>query len=110
MPLFQYKIIGEDGRESKGIIDADSLFMAKERLRKQRLLITSIKGVSRSSSRTILNQSQLLSFTRELAQLLKAGLPLYEGLVTIEEKHRQSKIQCAFCRYLRFTEKWLEFF
>lgn len=96
MPLFQYKVIGEDGRESKGIIDADSLFMAKERLRKQKLLISSIKGIASSSSRTILNQSQLLSFTRELAQLLKAGLPLYESLVTIEEKHRQSKVHVLF--------------
>jgi general secretion pathway protein F/type IV pilus assembly protein PilC len=96
MPLFQYKIIGEDGKEHKGVLDADSLFMAKERLRKQKLLITSIQGISSSSSRTILNQSQLLSFTRELAQLLKAGLPLYESLVTIEEKHRQSKVHVLF--------------
>ncbi len=104
MPLFQYKTIGEDGRESRGVIDADSLFMAKERLRKQKLLITSIKGISTSSSKTVLNPSQLLSFTRELAQLLNAGLPLYESLVTIEEKYRQSKIHVLFvdlCDHLK---------
>jgi general secretion pathway protein F/type IV pilus assembly protein PilC len=96
MPLFQYKIIGEDGKEQKGILDADSLFMAKERLRKQKLLITSIQSISGSASRVVLKQSQLLSFTRELAQLLKAGLPLYESLVTIEEKHRKSKVHVLF--------------
>ena len=98
MPLFQYKAIGEDGRESKGIIDADSLFMAKERLRKQRILIISIGGLadSNKSSRMILNETQLLSFTRELTQLLKAGLPLYESLVTIEEKQRSSKSHVLF--------------
>ncbi len=97
MPLFQYKAIGDDGKQSKGIIDADSLFMAKERLRKQRILITSIVSLSESkSSRVILNENQLLSFTRELTQLLKAGLPLYESLVTIEEKQRSSKSHVLF--------------
>ncbi len=105
MPLFQYKAIGEDGRESKGVIDADSLFMAKERLRKQRILITTIQSLADSkSSRVVLNSNQLLSFTRELAQLLKAGLPLYEGLVTIEEKYRSSKVHVLFadlCDHLK---------
>jgi general secretion pathway protein F/type IV pilus assembly protein PilC len=97
MPLFQYKAIGDDGRESKGIINADSLFMAKERLRKQKVLITSIISLSEAkSSRVILNENQLLSFTRELMQLLKAGLPLYESLVTIEEKQRSSKAHLLF--------------
>lgn len=97
MPLFQYKAIGDDGRESKGIIDADSLFMAKERLRKQKILIISIMSLAESkSSRVVLNENQLLSFTRELTQLLKAGLPLYESLVTIEEKQRSSKVHVLF--------------
>ncbi len=97
MPLFQYKAITEDGRESKGVIDADSLAMAKERLRSQRVLITSIVGVSSFKSNPVnLSETQLLSFTRELTQLLNAGLPLYESLVTIEEKQRSSKAHVLF--------------
>jgi general secretion pathway protein F len=97
MPLFQYKAIGEDGREAKGVVDADSIAMAKERLRNQRILITSIVSVAASKSSTIkLNETQLLSFTRELTQLLNAGLPLYESLVTIEEKQRSSKVHVLF--------------
>ncbi len=97
MPLFQYKALREDGRESKGVIDADSLYMAKERLRNQKILITTITSISASRSTKIkLNEAQLLSFTRELAQLLKAGLPLYESLVTIEEKQRSSKVHVLF--------------
>jgi general secretion pathway protein F/type IV pilus assembly protein PilC len=97
MPLFRYKAIQEDGRESKGVIDADSLAMAKERLRKQRVLVTSIEGWSGgSSSKPRLSPAQLLSFTRELTQLLKAGLPLYESLLTIEEKHQKTKAHSLF--------------
>ncbi len=97
MPLFQYKAIGLEGKEIKGIIDADSLLMAKERLRKQKLLITSLNAITNSpKSRAVLTEAQLLSFTRELAQLLKAGLPLYEALVTIEEKHRSASNHVLF--------------
>ena len=100
MPLFQYQAIAEDGKKCKGVIDADSLFMAKERLRKQKVFITAIEGISSQktahTSRAFLNETQLLDFTRELAQLLKAGLPLYESLVTIEEKHKQGKAHILY--------------
>src|SRR3989339_787235 len=97
MPLFQYKAIGEDGRESKGVVDADSLLMAKEKLRKQRILVTAIHSLSSLQKNQVsLNDAQLLSFTRELSQLLKAGLPLYESLVTIEEKQRSTKVHVLF--------------
>ena len=97
MPLFRYKAIGDDGKETKGVIDADSLVMAKDKLRKQRILVTSLDTFAQSkSSKVILNPAQLLAFTRELAQLLKAGVPLYESLLTIEEKQKQSKIHPLF--------------
>lgn len=97
MPLFRYKAIGDDGRESKGVIDADSLTMAKERLRKQKILVTFIDSFTEGKiSKIILHPSQLLSFTRELTQLLKAGLPLYESLLTIEEKQRNTKTHALF--------------
>ena len=38
----------------------------------------------------------LIAFTRDLAQLLQAGLPLYESLVTIEEKHRGARYHAIF--------------
>jgi general secretion pathway protein F len=96
MPLFQYKALTEEGKNIKGVIDADSLAFAKERLRKQKILVTSLIALSEKRQQLTLNKTQLLSFTRELTQLLKAGLPLYESLVTIEEKHRRSKIHPLF--------------
>ena len=96
MPLFQYKAIGVGGRGIKGIIDADSLLMAKDRLRGQQILVTSIFLLRSEGHVLSLKPDQLLAFTREIAQLLKAGLPLYESLLAIEEKQRSSKKHALF--------------
>jgi type II secretory pathway component PulF len=42
MPLYRYSAIGSDGKAIKGVIDADSLPVAKERLRKQQVLVTTV--------------------------------------------------------------------
>lgn len=91
MPLFQYRAITPEGRSIKGTIDADSLIQAKERLRQEKVLVTSLQAIGAKRQPIALNKTQLLGFTRELTQLLKAGLPLYESLCTIEEKQRRSK-------------------
>ncbi len=96
MPLFRYTAVGPEGKTFKGVIDADSLPTAKERLRKQQILVTSLFPIQSKENQLILPPSLLLSFTREIAQLLKAGLPLYEGLVTIEEKYRKHKAHPLF--------------
>jgi general secretion pathway protein F len=96
MPLFQYKAIGADGRSIKGVVDADSLRIAKERLRKEQVLVTSIGSLQLQGKALQLKPQQLQSFTRELAQLLKAGLPLYESLLTIEEKQRGTPVHPLF--------------
>ena len=43
-----------------------------------------------------LNSAMLLAFTRELSQLLGSGLPLYESLLTIEEKYRRHRTHPLF--------------
>ncbi|MFI5334926.1 MAG: type II secretion system F family protein, partial [Chlamydiales bacterium] len=63
--------------------------LAKERLLKQEMLLTRL--AVHEKKEIILPKSLLLTFTRELAQLLQAGLPLYESLLTVEEKYRRQK-------------------
>jgi len=70
--------------------------MAKEKLRKQKVLVTEITSLEGQKRKSVLTPSQLLGFTRELAQLLKAGLPLYESLVTLEEKQKKTKNHALF--------------
>lgn len=91
MPIYEYKGINDCGKKTKGVVDADSLARAKEKLKELRTIPLSLSQVNAQSKHVQLAPPLLLSFTRELAQLLKAGLPLYECLLTIEEKYRKTK-------------------
>lgn len=104
MPLFRYSAVNATGKTVKGVIDADSLLVAKEKLRKQQILVTSVVSIKNKQDQLVLPSSMLLAFTRELAQLLKAGLPLYESLTTIEEKYHRHKAHSLFldlCDHLK---------
>lgn len=89
MGLFRYKAIAVDGKALHGVIEADSLEHAKEKLWKEQVYTTALNPVGDKVAKLHLKGPQLLRFTQELAQLLQAGLPLYESLVTIEEKHKR---------------------
>lgn len=104
MPLFRYSAVSPEGRAIKGVIDADSLPVAKERLRKQQVMVTAVTLLQSKQDQLHLPPPMLLAFTRELSQLLNAGLPLYESLLTIEEKHRRHKAHPLFldlCDHLK---------
>lgn len=96
MSLFRYKAIDSKGKTKKGVIDADSLTEAKKRLQKEQILVIEIVALRSDADAMILRPEQLLAFTRELAQLLKAGLPLYESLLTLEEKRKHTKTHALF--------------
>lgn len=91
MVLFRYRALNAQGKSFTGVIDADSLSSAKERLRKTQVLVTELIALKSSSYEISLPPPLLLNLTRQIAQLLRAGLPLYESLVTIEEKYRRHR-------------------
>jgi len=95
MPIFRYKALTDTGKKIGGVIDADSLDLAKQRLLRDKVLVTKLTPV-KAKGEVSLASSALLSFTRELGQLLNAGLPLYEALVTIEEKHQRHRTHSLF--------------
>ena len=55
-----------------------------------------IFSLSEKTKQSRLSDQLLVSFTRDLAQLLRAGLPLYESLVAIEEKYKTHKAHALF--------------
>ncbi len=104
MPLYRYHSISDLGKKIRGIIDADSLTSAKEKLRKDHILITDIALLDHQKRETRIPFSSLLDFTRILEQLLLAGIPLYESLIIIEEKYRRHRfhpILIDFCDALK---------
>ncbi len=96
MALYQYKALSKDGRPKIGMINADSIEMAKERLRKEQILVTKLFSYTKKGAEFTISSSLLIGFTRDLHVLLRAGLPLYDSLVTLEEKYRRTKIHPIF--------------
>ena len=87
MPVYHYQAL-EGGKKRKGFIEAASLEDAKQKLREQNILITSLTTTSTLSKKQNLSSIQLLSFTTMLNQLVSANIPLYESLVAVEEQMR----------------------
>lgn len=91
MALFQYQAISETGKKYKGHVYADTLTEAKRKLLAKDIFLTQIDPIRGKESSIILSKIEVLRFTQELSKLLKAGLPLYEALVTLEEKYQEQK-------------------
>ncbi|MCH9626852.1 MAG: Type II secretion system protein F [Chlamydiales bacterium] len=88
--LFQYRYIDSKGRKRKGLIDAVHFEDAKEKLRAQKILLTSlVSTTSQKKKGHQIGKQALINFTTQLYSLLKAGLPLYESLLSLEEQYRQ---------------------
>ncbi len=89
--LFQYEAITASGKKKKGAINADSFANAKDALRRQKILVTQLIECKEKKKERCLPSSMVINFTRDLSLLLRSGLPLYEALLTIEEKYRTTK-------------------
>ena len=87
MPVYHYQAVTEKGKK-KGFIEAASLEDAKQKLREQNIMITSLGTTSSLSRKQNLSPEKLLSFTTMLTQLVSADIPLYESLLAVEEQVR----------------------
>lgn len=87
MPLFVYQYLNEKEQKKKSIIDALNLEDAKEKLRKQKILFFQVK-----EKKTCYNKKvpllTLAIFSKQLAVLLRSGLPLYESLKALQEQYQ----------------------
>lgn len=90
MPVFEYKGLTAEGKDASGFIDAENLQSAKIKLRRSGVFPVEVseetgKKVEGEPSpvRSILRRvkkQEISVFTRQLATLLAAGLPLMEAL------------------------------
>lgn len=96
MALFQYEALSDLGKKVQGVVTADTMILAKEKLSQDSFFVTKISQKGQSSRALLLSEAQRLNFTRDLAQLLRAGLPLFESLLAIEEKYRTAKSHLVF--------------
>lgn len=88
MVFYKYHALSDLGKKVRGVIDAESIVQATQKLNQQKILILELKELKRQSK---IPKNAVLLFTQELARLIKAGLALYEALQTLEEKYRGTK-------------------
>ena len=81
---FTWKGKDKNGNSSKGKIDAASVALAKAQLRKQGIIPSGVKkqvnaGIFSSESKPI-KPVDIAFFTRQMATMMKSGVPLLQGL------------------------------
>lgn len=83
--LIKYKKLTVTGALIEGTADYDSLEDAKNQLINQGELLLELK-LLKSKQEFKLNSSELFEFTYQMHQLIAAGLPIYESLLSLKEK------------------------
>lgn len=94
-PIFDYKAFSSDGKAQKGIVEAEHAKAARQKLKKQGLMVTEVieksaakpgssGGVPFLGGRVSVKDTAMM--TRQLASLIKANIPLVEALNALVEQ------------------------
>ena len=96
MGAYQYQALKKSGNTCKGVIEADSERHARQLLREQGMIPTEIATLRKSNiakNKDKLSTQDLSLFTRQLATLLAAGIPVEESLQGVGEQTDNDKIR-----------------
>jgi general secretion pathway protein F len=110
VPVYDYKGLTPTGDAKAGIIDADSPREARIKLRSQNVLVTQIaprsgtvKTAAKEQKKPLLQfrrsakgKKEIPIYTRQLATLLKSGIPLAQALSALIEQTQIPDLEAAF--------------
>jgi general secretion pathway protein F len=100
MPAFSYQALDAQGGTQSGVVEADSARAARNQLRAQALVpinLTALRASSSDKPRPVgwqsvaLSRSELTTWTRQLAGLVGAGLPLERALSALADEAEQPR-------------------
>src|SRR5215510_12776496 len=106
MAVYAWRGVNASGKDVKGLDDADSPKALRLTLRRQGVLVTQLEeeSVARTRDARNVNFKRLISrvsltdlalTTRQLATLLKAGIPLVEALDALIEQVEKDDLRNA---------------
>lgn len=106
MAVFQWQGIDTGGRDVKGIRDADNARALRAVLRREGILATAIEEEGLARTRTArevdlrriferVTVQEIALLTRQLATLLRSGVPLVEGLSALIEQIEKPRLNAA---------------
>jgi general secretion pathway protein F len=98
---FEYTALDPAGKERKGILEGDTPRHIRQLLREQQLLPVSVSEVAQKEAKRQrsfslmrrVSSADLALFTRQLATLVRAGLPLEESLLAVSQQTEKPRIQ-----------------
>ena len=101
MGAFEYTALDTAGREQNGVVEGDTVKHVRQLLRERQLLPVTVAEVKhgeakRDRSFTVrrgVSASDLSLLTRQLATLVKAGLPLEEALLAVSQQSEKPRVQ-----------------
>jgi general secretion pathway protein F len=101
MGAFEYVALDASGKERKGILEGDTPRHIRQLLREQQLLPVNVsevaqKEATRQRSFSLMRRvsaADLALFTRQLATLVRAGLPLEESLLAVSQQTEKPRVQ-----------------
>jgi hypothetical protein len=101
MGAFEYTALDAGGKERRGILEGDTPRHIRQLLREKQLLPVAVSEVAQKEAkrqRTFslargVSASDLSLFTRQLATLVRAGLPLEESLLAVSQQTEKPRIQ-----------------
>lgn len=101
MGAFEYTALDAGGKERTGILEGDTPRHIRQLLREQQLLPVAVtevaqKEAKRQRSFSFLRRvstADLTLFTRQLATLVRAGLPLEESLLAVSQQTEKPRVQ-----------------
>ena len=117
MPNFKYTALDQNGVEKTGIISADNKMAAMEMVRAQGLLLRECEEAAKGARPTAakeskkgkgkkqakskgkaggsITQKELMVFTRQLATLIDAGLPLLQSLNVLSKQEPNANLRAT---------------
>lgn len=106
MATFAWKGMGRDGKNARGVRDAESPRALRALLRREGILVTEVVAEAEARRRKArevdfgrffrrLSPLELAMTTRQLATLLRAGIPLVEGLSALIEQIEHEDFRTA---------------
>src|SRR5678815_1045043 len=101
MGAFEYTALDTAGREQNGVVEGDTIKHVRQLLRDRQLLPVTVAEVKHGEARRDrsfamrrgVSASDLSLLTRQLATLVKAGLPLEEALLAVSQQSEKPRIQ-----------------
>jgi general secretion pathway protein F len=93
MPAYKFEALDADGRSKTGLVEADNAKAARAQLRAQALVPLEVALVAQAANdatasrfaRRVFSSTTLAVFTRQMAGLVGAGLPLERSLTALIE-------------------------